>query len=229
VNSKPATYQVLQVVVIIFLMACFSSCSMEKRLYRPGWHVEWPKINSGENSVPTKNSEINEVVVPPKMAESIVPSGLRTDSTFASDKAEPISVLEVTPKRITNNAKTTQEAKIDESVTIRGNGVGHKQMHPHAGLSFVMGAIAMGCVLAPILVSGLGTVVILCLAVALLVTALLAFKWSRMALEDIHMARNRYSGKALAAAGLVLAVLSLVALIGVVVIALLGAAFLSFT
>ena len=108
-----------------------------------------------------------------------------------------------------------------------GKGVGQRKVHQKAGLSFAMGALSMGSLLAPLLISGLGIAVILSLGVVLVVAALFALKWSRMALEDMYMARNRYAGKALATAGMILAVLTLVALIGVIVIALLGAAFLS--
>jgi hypothetical protein len=43
----------------------------------------------------------------------------------------------------------------------------------------------------------------------------------------MYMARNRYSGKALAATGMILSILALVGLVGVIVIGLLGLAFLS--
>jgi hypothetical protein len=210
---------------MLLMGICLNSCSVEKRLYQPGWHVEWPQ----------RKNVINVETATEKLNCNLERICLVKEITTALDTPNVHSViLDKEPKIVAfekenRGVSVTTEEKIDlEKKSVYSNEVSAaKRMHPKAGLSFLMGCVSIACIIIPLLVSGLGLTMLITLAVLLIISALLAQKWSRIALEDMYMARNRYSGKALAAAGMILSILALVGLVGVIVIGLLGLAFLS--
>lgn len=202
-----------------------SACSIQKRVHRRGWHIEWAASRDA-SPWPQRLKRDMEPMQP-------MDSAVQCFQSFSVGAVRPktkVSTGEVTwTKRYPKHEGIGQRGILRRPAdqVANDNAIGKKQMHPKAGLSFLLGAMSLACVIVPVLVSGLGLAIIIGLAIALVVLALLAQKMSRIALEDMHMARHRYSGKALAAAGLILSVLALVALVGIVVIALLGAAFLT--
>lgn len=95
--------------------------------------------------------------------------------------------------------------------------------------SFVSGLLSFGCLFG-IIVAGLGNVwLFVGLIIVMLFFAIAAGKFANRAFKDMHYARDRYSGKALAAAGMVMGVLSIAAFIGLMLILILGIAFVTFT
>lgn len=224
VKKRNTTYRRMFWAMVFLFSIAMVSCRIDKRLYRSGWHVEWP-ARSVSSEIATLPRESTPPLDQPIVHLDSLDRGPMAIASLTEDEAVlDASLSEKKKERIATSRELNETRPRDVS---EGKGVGQRQVHQKAGLSFAMGALAMGSLLAPLLISGLGIVVILSLGVVLVVAALLALKWSRMALEDMYMARNRYAGKALATAGMILAVLALVALIGVIVIALLGAAFLS--
>ena len=175
-------------------------------------------------------SDTQEKGLHPGLAEHAhedVPSGhavaAEAEHTEGAEEFKTIQPSILKNIQLENRGASGRSRKIQGEVQMRGQ----RLMHPKASLSFLLGLIAMGCVIFPIVVSGLGAAVIVGLLVLLVVSALLAQKLSRIALEDIYMARSRYAGKALATAALIMSILALVALLGILIIALLGVAFLS--
>jgi hypothetical protein len=201
-------------------------CSFEKRLYRPGWHVEWPprsEFYETSATIPAPRPAPDQCMVrcDSMHVEQATTTRLATDETVFESKPTVLAKSKMASAMIPDH-----DEKSEVTLPLQ-QGKGHRQMHEKATLSFAMGVVSISSLLAPLLISGLGIAVILALGVVLVVAAVLAMKWSKMALEDMYMARNRYAGKALATAAMILAVLALLALVGVIVIALLGAAFLS--
>jgi hypothetical protein len=202
-----------------------AGCRMEKRLYCPGWHVE------GRSS-----TNVTSPLVKPRAKEGI--SKITIVDRIDTMRANEHSPIEQGSHKAEYEANVSQgHAQIHRgSMGTKGRKGfmgkhsdvnSHKQLHPKAALSLLLGVVSMGCVILPLLVSGLGVAIVIGLAVLLLVSAILAQKCSRIAMEDMYMARNRYAGKAMAAAGMILSILSMVALLGILIIALLGVAFLS--
>jgi hypothetical protein len=211
---------------LLLLMGIWlNSCSVEKRLYRPGWNIEWSQRKTAvDNEMVTEMSTGKEN----RMGHDL----LRQNPIDTPNVHSVIISRElkcVVPENDNIAARVDEDLKKDlVNHSVNGREVSAaKRMHPKAGLSLLMGSISVGSLLVPIFVSGLGLTVLVLLAILLIISALLAQKWSKIALEDMYMARNRYSGKALAAAGMILSILALVGLVGVIVIGLLGLAFLS--
>jgi hypothetical protein len=202
-----------------------NSCNIEKRLYQPGWHVEWPqrKHDVSLDGLTEKRHRGEERIG--QVMECSMPRDTPNVHSVILDQEPMIVAIE----RENQSNGVAQESKLHlaKKSDYSSEVAAAKRMHPKAGLSFLMGSVSIACIIIPLLVSGLGLTVLIALAVLLIISALLAQKWSKIALEDMYMARNRYSGKALAAAGMILSILALVGLVGVIVIGLLGLAFLS--
>jgi hypothetical protein len=202
-----------------------AGCRFEKRLYRPGWHVE----GRGQTNETTP-------LVKPIAKEGISKMTIadRMDTIWANEdspielEAHKAEYKAAAPQGHSQSLRGSMGTKGRKGFKGNHSDVNsHKQLHPKAALSLLLGVVSMGCVILPLLVSGLGVAIVIGLAVLLLLSAILAQKCSRIAMEDMYMARNRYAGKAMAAAGMILSILSLVALLGILIIALLGVAFLS--
>lgn len=103
------------------------------------------------------------------------------------------------------------------------------EIHPAAVGSFLMGILSALCFVLMFVASFNPVWLVSTLVVGVIVFALLAKKMSSRAFDDMYYARNRYSGKAFAAAGLALGIISLVALVGLVAVVLFGVAFISFS
>jgi hypothetical protein len=194
-------------------------------MYRRGWNVEWS--HAPQARLVDVNTDLPQDVATIKSKSEALPNDSSVGIQGKNVGLTPIDLdqrdLLVEPQRIGKRGiqRATKVLPCDTQSE------GQKQVHSKATLSLLLGIVSICCVLAPVLISGLGLAVILGLVALLIVTALLAQKMSRIALEDMHMARNRYAGKAMAVAGMILSVLALVALIGIVIIAVLGLAFVS--
>jgi hypothetical protein len=203
----------------------FAGCRIEKRLYRPGWHVEGRGPTNATSPLvkPHAKEGISKITIADRVDTiwAIEHSPIAQGPHISEDEVDA-------PQGHSQSLRGSMGTKGRKG--FRGKHVdvnSHKQLHPKGGLSLLLGVVSMGCVILPLLVSGLGVAIVIGLAVLLIVSAILAQKCSRIAMEDMYMARNRYAGKAMAAAGMILSILSLVALLGILIIALLGVAFLS--
>ena len=138
-------------------------------------------------------SDTQEKSLHPGLAENAhedVPNGhsvaAEAELAEGAEEFETIQPSMLKEKEHESRGAFGRTGKIQSEVQMRGQ----RLMHPKASLSFLLGLIAMGCVIFPIVVSGLGAAVIVGLLVLLVVSALLAQKLSRIALEDIYMARS---------------------------------------
>jgi hypothetical protein len=220
--------------LIVFFV---SSCTIEKRRYRSGYHIEW--VHSGNESLrePAKTSDIDSTVAEftkpaiktmnssdepeEKISETLVVSPLeevRSVEFVPSNSLEPVQIrAEIEYHEIPqSNSKEQQPARM---------GV----LHPDAGGSFLLGLLSAGSIVAMFLL-GLSPLWAIALLFALgLVCGYLAIYLARRAMNDFYQGRDRFSGQPLAIAGMILGVLSLVVLIGAIVIFLLGLIFVNLT
>jgi hypothetical protein len=103
------------------------------------------------------------------------------------------------------------------------------EVHPSAAGSLLMGILSAVSFIMLFVIQFNPVWLVVALIIALIVFALLAKKMAKQAFDDMYYARNRYSGKGLAAAGLGLGVISIVALFGLALVILFGIAFISFS
>lgn len=99
------------------------------------------------------------------------------------------------------------------------------QIHPAAAGSLLFGILSALCFIGLFISSFSPLALVIGLSVGLFAFAILAKVLSKRAFEDMHYARNRYSGRALAAAGLALGVITIVAYIGLLAVIVFGIAF----
>ncbi len=214
------------------LIVQLSGCTIEKRRYTGGFHVE--HIGKKQSIVSSQQKDSAAV----QFQEAIIEKG--TELITQQIPVELDSVMKVglkeTPHQVIPKQKvrirvgTIQSSTVAENVVVSDIAPGKSSsMHPDALGSFLCGLGSFACLFA-IIITSLSPLWLFITLLALMI--LLAFAASRKAnraFKDMHYARDRYSGKALAAAGLVMGVLSIVAFIGLILIAVLGLAFSAFT
>lgn len=83
---------------LILLLAGLSSCSMEKRLYRPGWYTE---KHHGTSAVAAQKEDALQPDPSPVVTEKQTndTSGVTVASVPASEKTQPASVKKEEPKK----------------------------------------------------------------------------------------------------------------------------------
>ncbi|MBL0315254.1 MAG: hypothetical protein IPP69_05530 [Flavobacteriales bacterium] len=87
----------------------------------------------------------------------------------------------------------------------------------------------MGCLAGIFLTGASPLILFLALLLAMLILAFFATRLAKRAFKDMHYARDRFGGKAMAAVGMLLGVLSIIAFLGLVTIVFLGFAFINLT
>ncbi|MFM9985369.1 MAG: hypothetical protein ACKVOK_09070 [Flavobacteriales bacterium] len=101
------------------------------------------------------------------------------------------------------------------------------QVHPAAAGSLLFGILSALCFVGLFITSFSPLALVIGLIAGLFLFAILA-KWlSKRAFEDMYHARSRYSGRGLAAAGLALSVITVVAFLGLLAVILFGIGFAS--
>ena len=255
-------------------MAHLTGCSIEKRRYTGGFHVEHHRRNGelidvqsqAEPPAPTaialdernadtirveltaSNTNVisktcqclrNHTVVYADGYKCSVQSGEAKIGLLHLFNRHNDSRIAVIDKPISNGKKIQQAIKsaqalfdpvvletmiMHDAAVKRGSSV-----HPDALGSFVCGLGSMSCLFAILITSLSPFLLFIGLLAAMLLLAFLAGRKANRAFKDMHYARDRYTGKALAAAGMVMGVLSIVAFIGLVLIVIFGIAFTAFT
>lgn len=152
------------------------------------------------------------------------PSEINTQPEALAEKAVTPKIKRKQPRKVLalsnekeQNANTTKPEKINAEV------------HPSAAGSLLMGILSALSFIMLFVIQFNPVWLVIALIIALIVFALLAQKMAKQAFDDMYYARNKYSGKGLAAAGLALGVISIVALIGLALVILFGVAFISFS
>lgn len=212
-------------------MAHLTGCSIEKRRYTGGFHIEHHRRNTELIALQPQGEPPTAIAI---AIDERNDDTMRVELTTCNDAR--IAVIEKpnsNGKKIQQDRKSAQklfgpvalEAIIMQDVVVKRS----SSVHPDALGSFVCGLGSMGCFFAIVITSLSPFLLFIGLLVTMLLLAFLAGKKANRAFKDMHYARNRYTGKALAAAGMVMGVLSFVAFIGLVLIVIFGIAFTAFT
>ncbi len=197
-----------------------------------GYHVEFfSRETNGQQNDDEQKSAAPEISEPPLVASldtanlNATPAEINTLPEALPNKAvtpiikrkkQPLKVLAPSNEK-EQNANTIKPEKINAEV------------HPYAAGSLLMGILSALSFIMLFVIEFNPVWLVIALIIALIIFALLAQKMAKQAFDDMYYARNRYSGKGLAAAGLALGVISIVALIGLALVILFGIAFISFS
>jgi len=139
----------------IFLIAAFSSCSMEKRQYSSGYHIQWN--NQAKNDIKNKDKQTETVVIAENKVqpvEEIVPADLleatetaqtetiRSESSIAplelaSSSAETITILPNDVNRSLNSSNQSisidsKSSNLNQKESVRKNSIAQKAQKPKA-------------------------------------------------------------------------------------------------
>jgi len=215
------------------MLAQCCGCSIEKRRYSQGFHIERFHHHNNHNGG-LAQTDLR------KTKRKMVEQRAKCDSSIVVNGPEEIGMKE---KKQENQQPTVRPGKkklVDEPGSIKVYRTyaesrviveprGGASYHPDAMASFLCGLAALACLFG-IFLTGFSPVwLVAILIIALLVFAMLAKKTSKRAFDDMHYARDRYKGKGFAAAGFVMGMLSVVGLIGLALIIVFGIAFLTLT
>lgn len=239
----------IQLQYFFWLIACcitIESCTIEKRRYTGGFHVE--KRHSKRALVQNSehvSSEDNYLMQAD--TSCIVMEDLKSNDSIASDctiaqeqnakSASKENFSNYKEKKFSSSLTSKQILKHEVSVALIDVFQSNKQSpqkgkgnaHPDAFASLLLGIAAMGC-LAGIFLTGASPVILFAgFLAAMLVFAFFATRLAKRAFKDMHYARDRFGGKAMAATGMLLGVLSIVAFLGLITIVVLGIAFVNLT
>jgi hypothetical protein len=205
---------------------------VQKRRYKSGYHIEFfakeHKTDFKKNEPEVEKREMSNecLMASADTASAMVIDHLpKTYPQASSDKKES----QATVKRIKRKQVLANHSKAEEP---NDNATPQKinaEVHPSAAGSFLMGVLSALSFIMLFAIQFNPVWLVVALIIALIVFALLAKKMAKQAFDDMYYARNRYSGKGLAAAGLALGVVSIVALIGLALVILFGIAFISFS
>ncbi len=229
--------QIQLLLSVLLIIVFINSCTIEKRRYRSGYHIDW--VNSGSEQSPdhsknsgsdtTANAPTREALHSPN--SSVVPEENVSKTSIVSPLeeisiVEPIQLKQDTPAQ---SATEIEHGQIQKSTTGEQQKGGMGVLHPDAGASFLLGLLSVGSIVAMFLLGLSPFWAIAALFVIGLACGYLAIYLARRAMNDFYQGRDRYSGQPLAIAGMILGVLSLVVLIGAIVILLLSLIFVNLT
>jgi uncharacterized protein YktA (UPF0223 family) len=225
----------------LLLLLLAQSCSIEKRRYSNGFYIEGLHHNHNGKHIAASNDNKRSVIQTFNDIELEQDSCVSEREKLYSSHGEVKKSIEScsnekplfkkTSRIAFNERSILSSEKITTSAPNEKSQIPQKRrssVHPDAFTSFVSGLLAFGC-LAGIFLTGFTSLVLfVSLLIAMLFFAFLASRLANRAFKDMHYARDRYSGKGLAAAGMVMGVLCIVAFIGLMIIAALGLAFTFF-
>lgn len=243
-NSRIIWFRLL--VLSVLFTYLLSSCTVEKRRYTSGFHVE----GIGNPAKKTNNKSVNTETEVNSEDVSLVP----TDSSshvFSEDPSLNTSAINQpelavnTPDNLDNSLASRQRSELKLTHVFTGDILfrntfssipekkqalkGRGGVHPDAFSSLICGIAAMGCLAGIFLTGATPLILFAAFLVAMVVLAFFATRLAKRAFKDMHYARDRFGGKAMAAAGMLLGVLSIVAFLGLITIVVLGIAFVNLT
>lgn len=219
-NFRYVSYRLA--VLVLFVSTVFS-CSIEKRKYTSGFHVEWNRNTHRERTIATNEesepgSDVSVADETKATALPIVSDNEGSVSTFHT--ISEASVVEQISHKAAENITTGETTYPDispEKIEITGTKIS-AEVHPHAFASLLCGIVAAGSLLTMFLLSFSPAALVAALLVSIIVFSLLAIRLAKSANSDMYYARNRYSGRGLSSAGMVLGIVTLVALIGFIAV-----------
>lgn len=108
-------------ILLLTVLSIISSCSIEKRLYRPGYHIEWRNNNKQNNKAIEHHDQSSNVSLQPdnifKVEEVQVDNNLaeaKIESTHEINEIDKIKTL----KKLTDN--TCEEIILRSGIIIKG-------------------------------------------------------------------------------------------------------------
>jgi|GEM_PF-7066888 len=213
----------------------FESCMIEKRRYTGGFYIEHHSyVKSGSEKsvhVVAKDTSGCFQTIDSKKINFNKPKELSlAQSTPVLSCNASIKHLQAQPCNFNHTSSNLKTPSAKELLSNSGH-LKHKKssVHPDAMKSFASGLAAIG-ILITIIILGLNSLwIVAALVLATLFFGIAAGKLANRAFKDMQYARDRFSGKGLAAAGMVLGVLSIAALVGLFLITILGITFSLFT
>ncbi len=218
----------LSTILLIGLICTLASCSIEKRHYTRGYHVEF---FSGKTkwSIPEKSEqpEVQALCAEQNFVNPAAPDSLTVEAGKNVLKAaQPLNNTRIQNEN--SRKKDLTEPKADNSTDAQYEPAQiTAQVHPAAAGSLLFGILSALCFVGMFISSFNPLALVIALTLGLFLFAILAKRLSKRAFEDMHHARNRYSGRGFAAAGLALSVITIVAFLGLLAVMLFGIAFIS--
>jgi hypothetical protein len=208
------------------------SCRIEKRHYTRGYHIEFfsrkSDLSFSEIQKSERSLQVNLESEPDSMPNIIPDISIETSTAAIgtlplSDYAEarsPNKGVQLKEEIGAMEIASTSEFNNQPEQTTA-------QIHPSAAGSLLFGILSALCFVGLFISSFSPLALVIGLVAGLFLFAILA-KWlSKRAFEDMYHARSRYSGRGLAAAGLALSVITIVAFLGLIAVLLFGIGFAS--
>lgn len=219
-----------------FICFMLSGCTIEKRRYTSGYHIEG--LGRSKSEVVSNEKNTAQLSSPTDTIQSIVEVHVtQTESNertpiVTQDTLQPKPVkFSKNPHRVTQFLTSEIFAyPLSNKITpTESNYKKRSSVHPDAFTSLMCGIAAMGCLAGIFLTGASPLILFLALLLAMLILAFFATRLAKRAFKDMHYARDRFGGKAMAAVGMLLGVLSIIAFLGLVTIVFLGFAFINLT
>jgi len=210
----------------LLLFGMMTSCSIEKRKYNSGYHTDWNlnKRTIQRNFLVKRSIKIESPTSSPSN-ELII----RECENISKENNYALVIVdsEQNDKRRSTGQTNTIKHKISQviftpTISIESSTTNltkiSAEVHPHAFSSLICGILAAGSLVTMFIASFSPAALVAALLISIIVFSLLAIRLAKSANSDMYYARNRYSGRGLASAGLVLGIITLVALIGFIAV-----------
>ncbi len=193
----------------LFCAFCLASCSIDKRLYRGGYHVEWTGAKeTGEQGEAGKRGR--EFADPNNYEESKqAEPGLEEYSTAAAEQLPlvlPPKAGPVKEKILVKSLRISVPEKKQSYVKDKPEGKENKVVHPLAFASFLLALAEIICFLLA------STIFSFRFGVAAFIFGLLALALGKKALKEIRSGDGTITGKGYAIFGIVSGTLAIVVL-----------------
>jgi uncharacterized membrane protein len=223
-------YKNLLTILLIGSICILSSCRIEKRHYMRGYHIEF--FSGKTNQSEPEKLVLSEVEIAPELQNASC--NLASDSSEISVVMRSVQKTDhrdqhesVIEKQYTEVEKSLSPKSVSSSDELHQPSNINAQVHPAAAGSLLFGILSALCFVGMFISSFNPLALVIALTLGLFLFAILAKRLSKRAFEDMHHARNRYSGRGFAAAGLALSVITIVAFLGLLAVMLFGIAFIS--
>ncbi|MFN0033094.1 MAG: hypothetical protein ACKVOR_13120 [Flavobacteriales bacterium] len=220
------------IMMLLMAVVLMHGCTIEKRRYMSGYYIDF-RSHHRISDVGQKPEEAASRSLENVTLKEAVSVEVQSWDTLIRQAIDPPSVKEKIPdKQQSAMVIDTVTASVDLPMLPANQNSEHSrqvlsEVHPAAAGSLLMGILSAGCFVLMFMISFNPAWAVGLLVLGIITFAMLA-KWlCKKAFDDMYYARNRYSGRGLAAAGLALGIISLVALLGLVLVLLFNLAFIS--
>lgn len=229
-----------------FTLIILSGCTIEKRRYTSGFHIEGRGHNKGTamNSEKQVSSETGNSIVLEEVTDTT--DGQHADESILETNVIPQSEDPKSKTRSNHDVVISAGRKDVKLIHVLTGDIliqkisraesdanqptkGRSNVHPDAFSSLICGIAAMGCLAGIFLTGATPIALFIAFLIAMVILAFFATRLAKRAFKDMHYARDRFGGKAMAALGMLLGVLSIVAFLGLITIVVLGIAFVNLT